>query len=241
MKWFDNLPPRLVTCFDELARKFLTKFSFQKDKVKHASSLLGIKQEVRETLWDYMGRFNKACLEIHNLPTEAVIMALVNSLKEGPFSQSISKRHPTSLYEVQERVEEYINIEEKARLRELLPKSSLLYPPQKKEKEAKKKEEYNSEKTHRYHSYTFLRVSLVDVYREICHTEKLPPPRPIRHKKAGSRNEYYEYHKLYRHLTNDFYDLKIVIEKLAREGRLDRYLVERPEDPRKRRRDEEAG
>ncbi|KAL4329187.1 hypothetical protein AHAS_Ahas13G0275000 [Arachis hypogaea] len=107
MKWFDNLPPRSVTCFDDLARKFLTKFSSQKNKVKHASSLLGIKQEVGETLRDYMGRSNKACLEIHNFPTEAIIMALVNGLKEGPFSQSISKRHPTSLYKVQERAEKY--------------------------------------------------------------------------------------------------------------------------------------
>ncbi|XP_015939154.1 uncharacterized protein LOC107464710 [Arachis duranensis] len=99
MKWFDNLPLRSVTCFDDLARKFLTRFSIQKDKVKHALSLQGIKQVVRETLRNYMERFNKACLEIQNLPTETVIMGLVNGLKEGSFSQSVSKRHPSSLYE----------------------------------------------------------------------------------------------------------------------------------------------
>ncbi|XP_072081052.1 uncharacterized protein [Arachis hypogaea] len=112
MKWFDSLPPRSVTCFDNLVRKFLTRFYIQKDKVKHAQSLMGVKQEVGEILRDYMERFNKACLEIQNLPTEAVIMGLVNGLKEGPFSQSISKRHPASLYEVHKRVEKYINMEE---------------------------------------------------------------------------------------------------------------------------------
>ncbi|XP_072066743.1 uncharacterized protein [Arachis hypogaea] len=99
MKWFDNLPPRSLTCFDDLVKKFLTRFSIQNDKVKHALSLLGFKQEVGETLRDYMERFNKTFLEIQNLPTEAVIMRLINGLKEGPFSQSISKRHPTFLYE----------------------------------------------------------------------------------------------------------------------------------------------
>ncbi|XP_057719256.1 uncharacterized protein LOC130933650 [Arachis stenosperma] len=91
MKWFDSLPPKSVTSFDDLARKFLTRFSIQKDKVKHAPSLLEVKQEVGESLRDYMERFNKACLKIQDLPTEAVIMGLVNGLREGegPFSQSI--------------------------------------------------------------------------------------------------------------------------------------------------------
>ncbi|XP_072064511.1 uncharacterized protein [Arachis hypogaea] len=116
MKWFDSLPPRSVTSFDDLTRKFLTRFSIQKDKVKHAPSLLGVKQEVGEPLRDYMERFNKTCLEIQNLPTEAVIMGLVNGLREGPFSQSILKRHLTSLNDVQERAEKYINMEENVKL-----------------------------------------------------------------------------------------------------------------------------
>ncbi|XP_072084714.1 uncharacterized protein [Arachis hypogaea] len=119
MKWFDSLPPRSVTSFDDLSRKFLMRFSIQKDKVKHAPSLLGVKQEIGEPMRDYMKRFNKACFDIKDLPTEAVIMDLVNGLREGPFSQSISKRHPTSLSDVQERVEKYINMEENARLQKL--------------------------------------------------------------------------------------------------------------------------
>ncbi|XP_016199658.1 uncharacterized protein LOC107640666 [Arachis ipaensis] len=91
MKWFDMLPPKSVISFDDLSQKFLTRFSIQKDKAKHAPSLLGIKQEVGKTLRDYIEGFNKLCLEIQSLPTEVMIMGLVNGLKEGPFSQSISK------------------------------------------------------------------------------------------------------------------------------------------------------
>ncbi|XP_020982452.1 uncharacterized protein LOC110273596 [Arachis duranensis] len=43
------------------------------------------------------------------------------------------------------------------------------------------------------------------------------------------------------HSTNDYYDLKNVIEKFVTEGQLDRYLKDRSDDPRKRKRDEERG
>ncbi|XP_072084500.1 uncharacterized protein [Arachis hypogaea] len=118
MTWFDNLTPSSVASFDDLVRKVLTRFSIQKDKVKHAPNLLGVKQEVGKSFKDYMERFNKACLEIQDLLTKAIIMGLVNGLREGPFFKSISKRHPTSLNNVQKRAEKYINMEENARLRE---------------------------------------------------------------------------------------------------------------------------
>ncbi|XP_015961208.1 uncharacterized protein LOC107485204 [Arachis duranensis] len=91
IKWFDSLPPRLMASFDDLAKKFLARFSIQKDKTKHALSLLGIKQEDRKGLRSYMERFNKACLDIQNLPTEAAIIGLINGLREGPFSHSIQE------------------------------------------------------------------------------------------------------------------------------------------------------
>ncbi|XP_057755623.1 uncharacterized protein LOC130974788 [Arachis stenosperma] len=118
IRWFDNLPLRSISSFDDLAKKFSAKFSIQKDKTKHAPSLLGIKQTDRESLCNYVERFNKACLDIQNLPTEAAIMGLINGLREEPFSQSISKKYPTSLNEIQERAEKYINMEENARLGE---------------------------------------------------------------------------------------------------------------------------
>ncbi|XP_057719652.1 uncharacterized protein LOC130934079 [Arachis stenosperma] len=172
--WFDNLPPRSIASFNDLAKNFLARFSIQKDKAKHAPSLLGIKQGDRESLRCYIERFNKAYLDIQNLPTEAAIMELINGLREGPFSHSIFKKHPTSLNEVQERVEKFINMEENSRLGET-SKTGLSYPPRDKEKESRKKEDQPTKKPRKYHNYTPLRVSLVDVYREVCNTEKIPP------------------------------------------------------------------
>ncbi|XP_057719973.1 uncharacterized protein LOC130934410 [Arachis stenosperma] len=200
IKWFNSSPPRSIASFDDLAKKFLARFSIQKDKAKHAPSLLEIKQGDRESLHNYMERFNKACLDIQNLPTETAIMGLINGLREGPFIHSISKRHPTSLNEVQERAEKYINMEENSRLGET-SKSGFSCPPRDKDEKSRKKEDQPTEKPRKYHNYTPLRVSLVDVYREICNTEKILPPRPIKHKRGQSQTEYCEYHRVYGHPT----------------------------------------
>ncbi|KAL4350477.1 hypothetical protein AHAS_Ahas10G0145900 [Arachis hypogaea] len=143
IRWFDNLPPKSISSFDDLAKKFLARFSIQKDKAKHAPSLLGIKQGDRESLRNYMERFNKTCMDIQSLPTETAIMGLINGLQEGPFSQSISKKYPSSLDEVQERAEKYINMEENARLGET-SKSGTSYRD--KDKESKRKEDRQGEK-----------------------------------------------------------------------------------------------
>ncbi|KAL4329385.1 hypothetical protein AHAS_Ahas13G0294800 [Arachis hypogaea] len=87
IKWFQSLPSRSITSFDDLIKKFLARFSIQKDKAKHAPSLLGIKQGDKESLRSYMERFNKACLDIQNLPTKGAIMGLINGLREGPFDK----------------------------------------------------------------------------------------------------------------------------------------------------------
>ncbi|XP_057741317.1 uncharacterized protein LOC130959870 [Arachis stenosperma] len=184
IKWFDSLLARSVTSFDDLAQKFLARFSIQKDKARHTPSLLGIKQGDQESLRSYIERFNKACLDIQILPTEAAIMGLINGLREGPFSHSISKKHLTSLNEVQERAEKYINMEENSRLRDG-SKAGSSYPSPDKDKKSRKKEDQSTEKPRKYHNYTPLRVSLVDVYREIYITEKIPPPRPIKPKRGG--------------------------------------------------------
>ncbi|XP_025662046.1 uncharacterized protein [Arachis hypogaea] len=130
-------------------------------------------------------------------------------------------------------------MEENARVREPSWRPGHSHPSKEKERESKKKEEVGTKRPRRYHSYSPLRVSLVDIYREICHTERLSPPQPIKNKKGGSCSEYCEYHKLYGHSTNDCYDLKNVIENLAREGRLDSYLTKRSDRHGKRNRDEE--
>ena len=102
------------------------------------------------------------------------------------------------------------------------------------DKESKRKEDRQGEKIKKYHNYTPLRASLVEIYKEVCHTEKIPPARPLKGKRGGgNRKEYCEYHRVRGHATNECFDLKNIIEKLVREGKLDRFLATRDDDQRK--------
>ncbi|XP_072087139.1 uncharacterized protein [Arachis hypogaea] len=130
-------------------------------------------------------------------------------------------------------------MEENFRLGET-SKAGFSYTSRDKEKDSRKKEDQPIEKPRKNHNYSPLRVSLVDVFQEIYNTEKIPPPRPIKHKRVRSRTEYCENHTIYEYPTNECYDLKNVLEKLAWEGRLDRFLANRTEEPKKRRRVEEG-
>ncbi|MED6191153.1 hypothetical protein PIB30_113381, partial [Stylosanthes scabra] len=118
-------------------------------------------------------------------------MGLVNGLQDGPFSQSVSKKHATSIVEIQERAEKYINMEEATRLRNVGPSREFEV---KKNRDARRELDLDYSKARKYHSFTPLRMSLVEVYRDICNVEKLPTPRPIRSRSAGGKSDYCEYH-----------------------------------------------
>ncbi|KAL4313724.1 hypothetical protein AHAS_Ahas15G0013700 [Arachis hypogaea] len=46
IRWFDSLPPKSISSFDDLAKKFLARFFIQEDKAKHAPSLLESSKEI---------------------------------------------------------------------------------------------------------------------------------------------------------------------------------------------------
>ncbi|MED6131922.1 hypothetical protein PIB30_014634 [Stylosanthes scabra] len=154
----------------------LTKaFSIQKEKVKHAPSLLGVKQKEGESLRAYMERFNKR--RRHN--------------SESPLAES-----GRGTIKEAEKSSGRRNTRREARRNTRAKPENI---------------------THTHHSKSLW-------WRCIENVEKLPTPRLIRSRKTGNKDEYCEYHRVYGHHTNESYDLKNVVEKLAREGKLDRFI-----------------
>ncbi|MED6179292.1 hypothetical protein PIB30_115762, partial [Stylosanthes scabra] len=90
-------------------------------------------------------------------------------------------------------------MEEATRLRQSGPSRE---PEVGKNKEVRRESGPDHFKARKYHSFTPLRTSLVEVYRDICNVEKIPAPRPIRSRSAGGKSEYCEYHRMYGHHTN---------------------------------------
>lgn len=73
----------------------MTQFLGVRDQCKPTTNLLTIKQESKETLGEYIARFNNETLQVEDCTDETALMAVVNEFKDKKFlrSQAREKRH----------------------------------------------------------------------------------------------------------------------------------------------------
>ncbi|KAK3000820.1 hypothetical protein RJ639_021591 [Escallonia herrerae] len=87
--WFKSLQPRSIHSFSQLSDIFQKHFVSSRTRRKNSTSLLNVVQEKKEYLSHYLGRFNAATLEIHNLDESREIEALI---KRGHLKKYIARR-----------------------------------------------------------------------------------------------------------------------------------------------------
>jgi hypothetical protein len=75
--WFTVLPPKSVGTFKELGRLFLTQFLATRKRKKSTTCLLTLCQGKKETLKDFMLRFNKEKLEVDSPDDKTMLNALM--------------------------------------------------------------------------------------------------------------------------------------------------------------------
>ncbi|GKV41996.1 hypothetical protein SLEP1_g49458 [Rubroshorea leprosula] len=83
----ENLPPRSISSYTEIASAFATKFSSRRLIRKITSELMRVKQRDEESLKNYMSRFNDAVLEVNSF-TQVVGITVVISEIQAMVSQS---------------------------------------------------------------------------------------------------------------------------------------------------------
>ena len=80
LKWFNSLPPRSINKFSDLQSQFLAHFKTRRFELKLVTSLLGLFQRQRESLRDFLERFNMETLLVEELETQVAILTLLNGL-----------------------------------------------------------------------------------------------------------------------------------------------------------------
>ena len=73
--WLLNLPPNLISSWDEMRDRFVANFQGTRDRPPAAGDLRHIKQQLGETLEKYVQCFNSVRLKIPKVPNEAIISA----------------------------------------------------------------------------------------------------------------------------------------------------------------------
>ena len=75
-------------------------------------ALISLKQNQGESLKDFVSRFNMEALSIEGFDQSVTMVAFQNTLRPGPFVQSLAKTPPLTFTEALDRVTKYINAKE---------------------------------------------------------------------------------------------------------------------------------
>ncbi|XP_074579120.1 uncharacterized protein LOC141835644 [Curcuma longa] len=112
VRWFNHLPPASICSFNDFRGSFLRHFATSRAYRKTVMDLFAIKQKPKESLKDYLRRFNQGAQEVPSAPSEVLVSAFSQGLIEGDFFRSLIKKPPENFDMLLTRADKYIHVEE---------------------------------------------------------------------------------------------------------------------------------
>ncbi|GKV04724.1 hypothetical protein SLEP1_g16838 [Rubroshorea leprosula] len=227
-RWYHKLPRHSIDSYFQLAKLFSNKFASQREIKRTATELMQVNQKEGESLRDYMQRFNKATLDIDNVPDTICLSALLHGLKRGRFLDDLLENPPKTWNEVNDRSASFIlseDFQSSKRRADDKQGKELKQPENKDDKKKQKVSEQRGKSPSfpKYDSYIPLSSSRSEILSQIQHWVKRPPPQTHDSSRAD-RSKYCDYHRVYGHNTEDCQSLKDELEFLARNGKLEGYI-----------------
>ncbi|XP_025636025.1 uncharacterized protein [Arachis hypogaea] len=224
--WFSKLSAGSISSFEELARSFIDYFAAARIYVHGSDYLSTIRQGPQESLKDYMTRFTDATMEIPDLNPAIHLHALKAGLRPGKFREIIAVTKPKTLDEFRERAAGQMEIKElrEADKTERRPRKE----DDRSSRPANAKDLGRSFKlTPKFDNYTKFNTKRERIIKEILNAKIIKPPT-----RAGSyqdqrfvdKSKHCAFHQKYGHTTNECVIAKDLLERLARQGLLDKYI-----------------
>ncbi|XP_016185769.1 uncharacterized protein LOC107627451 [Arachis ipaensis] len=221
LDWFCSLTIDSISRFQELAKHFEDHFGASSIYLHDSDYLNTIKQGQNESLKDYVIRFTKVAMSIPDLYPEVHLHAIKSGLQPEKFQEAIVVAKPKSLAEFCEKAKGQMDIEELRQARKADE------PQYNKDKDKARDSKKTFKLTPRYDSYTQFNMKRDDIIKKILDSKLIKPPL-----KAGSypdakntdKSKYYTFHQKYGHTTDECVIVKDLLERLAREGHLDKYI-----------------
>ncbi|GKV53054.1 hypothetical protein SLEP1_g59602, partial [Rubroshorea leprosula] len=212
----------------QLAKLFSNKFASQREIKRTATELMQVSQKEGESLRDYMQRFNKATLDIDNVPDTICLSALLHGLKRGRFLDDLLENPPKTWNEVNDRSASFILSEEfqssKRRADDKPSRGQEQQPKREEKKKQKVGEQWGKPAEFpKYASYIPLTLPRSQILAQIQHWVRRPPP-PLHDSPRADKSKHCDYHRVYGHNTEDCQHLKDELEFLARNGKLEGYV-----------------
>ncbi|XP_072081062.1 uncharacterized protein [Arachis hypogaea] len=209
-----------ISRFYQLAKLFEEHFAGSAIYLHDSDYLNTIKQGTNESLKDYMTRFTKVAINIPDLHPEVHLHAIKSGLRPGKFQETIAVAKPKTLAEFREKAKGQIDIEE---LRQARKSDKSHFREEDKSSTIKK----SFKLTPRFDSYTQFNTKREDIIKEILNSKLIKPPRKAgtyQDAKHADKSKYCAFHQKHGHNTDDCVVAKDLLERLARQGHLDKYI-----------------
>ncbi|XP_025703505.1 uncharacterized protein [Arachis hypogaea] len=219
-----------ISCFEDLARSFINYFAASRIYVHGSDYLNTIKQGPHESLKDYITRFAKATMEIPDPDPKVHLHALKSGLKPGKFQETIAVTKPRTLEEFYKKAVGHMEIEELREARRMDKQQ----PRRDEEKHLKATSHKDNKKpfklTPKYDAYTQFNTRREDIIKEILNAKIIKPPSrasSYQDQKYVDKTKHCAFHQKYGHTTDECVTAKDLLEILARQGHLDKYITGR--------------
>ncbi|XP_052198308.1 uncharacterized protein LOC127805596 [Diospyros lotus] len=231
-QWFTELPVGHIQSFEQLKKEFLEAFSTYIPKKKSAMYLMSLQQRPNEPLKQYIERFKAATQEVRDLPVGLAASALLNGTTYAPLRRSLAKTELSLMTELFARAEQFIvqmeileAWEGKRRGRSSDVGSDKLVKMQRREEPPKMP----------FKSFTPLTEPRATILSSIAHTELINFPPHTNQPMGRNMDSFCKFHESPGHTTEQCRELRNQIEQLIREGKLDRFILDKPKNQQGRR------
>ncbi|XP_014523653.1 uncharacterized protein LOC106779948 [Vigna radiata var. radiata] len=112
LKWYYTIPPNSVDSFRTVITLFKKQYTINRRDEITPTGLVNIKQGKYETLRAFVQIYNEAARRAKGVNHEFIIGNLPNCLKPGYVSEHLFVKQPKTMEELQERLTEYIKMED---------------------------------------------------------------------------------------------------------------------------------
>ena len=231
--WFSKLPASFIANFEQLSDSFVFHFIGGQRHKRPTCYLLIVRQDEGESLRDYVKCFNKVVLEIDEVDDQVIMMTFQVGLNNLDLIFSLGKMLPTSMTDLLFKAQKYMKGEDALTMKGLMGKWKKEESGDSHGKEKDRKDSYletkasksNLEALKKKMNFTPLVMPIDKILMQIKDEPGLKWPKPL---SSSSRKrdpkKYYCFHKDHGHYTNEYHDLKELIEERIQWGKLQKFI-----------------
>ena len=249
--WFHTLPPQFIQNFDDLSLVFTKEYSSYRSIKKKSDHLFNVKKNPKESLRDYVKRFKAEKEKIVGCDDSIASAAFQKGLPADHliFGEMIMKEDLT-LVDSFALAEKHALWDEAWRAEKVpeQPKKELVVAqrkedgkrPSKSRQEAKRRDRPMAKEGSTTKNYSKFSISIHQILRDV---KNEPWFKSLRQSKWDTskldHTKYCAFHRGPGHTTESCYTWKNYLEKLVKEGKVDKYLDKPAAQPRRNAEEEE--